>query len=532
MSDERATTYASTELDQDQFGTSRLKIPIVLFAFNRPEATFDAIQSLTRLNPPEVWIYIDGPRRHVDGDTLRVSRVLVEIMEFEWPCAIRIHKNNENKGTRAQIRDGLNHFFDHHRFGLILEDQIRVSPTAINYINDCVAQIDGIKIAAASLNNFHFDLNSEFSGLLHANERSYLSSLFHGWGWITSREGWTLYNDNIEEHCDSTFFQRLETRLSGYRGVTAEGEEHVSQLTSGVGSWSDRYQLSLWWNGSYCITPPFNLAIHEGFNAGHTRTLRPSIWQHEISLAEQSPKWAVSIQPSIDADIEELSLTGSRPSTITCALGCGNAEKVFCLDTGSLPRMLFECHVCGTLQTSRDPYADHSKYLNERLLDSCLDSPRHAHLFRIILNNAADVGLKAHFFTKDNGLALHMSAAPLSSFTYTDSGGNNPNARESVLFRWSSNENSKLDDLLVILVPSYGFSSAGKPLLEELLSAGPAVLCIEHLPYQGQSRDWVASVSLIQFDAIFFTIDSLQSLATRYDYSVILGLEHFIFWNE
>lgn len=491
-----------------------VKIPAVLFGFNRPDLLRTTIGHLRALEPPEVWFFIDGPRADRAAEPALCAEAAGLVSLLDWGCKVVVKRNTANKGLRSQIRDGLTDFFRAHEAGLIVEDDICIAPGAAHYINEAVSRIDGKKIAAASLNNFLIPGRSYISQPIRDLQSPYLSSLFHCWGWVATRDGWSLYQDDIELECDREYFDRVEAQFAGFPHITPFWQRYVHWLRGGLSSWACRYQLSLWKAGARCLVPPVNLAVNIGFGAGATHTLSAPAWSAEWKLEDAAITFPAKVPHRPDCDIEELGVTENMPPQIHCRWCGGLAQKVFTSNSADLPRSFYECSECACLQTThRASFAGETDEIPP-------NSAFEAFNRFVIAKNTLGIlneGDPHPVLVSDDAFGL---LTRLLRNTGVDAYAVDSNGAKSFAGNhfWHSAEEamSRLGDRSPILVafdPAADVDSSPRAYFDAAFSHRPLALLFSAELYQGQTESWEAAADLPRRRTFFLSAQAMGMLA-------------------
>ncbi len=63
----------------------KTKTPVLILLFNRPEQTMELIKSLRKVQPPKIYVSIDGPRENNNLDSEKITEItqLLE-KEIDW----------------------------------------------------------------------------------------------------------------------------------------------------------------------------------------------------------------------------------------------------------------------------------------------------------------------------------------------------------------------------------------------------------------------------------------------------------------
>ena len=513
-----------------------IQIPVAVFGFNRPDKLAAAIAQLRPLTPPEVWFFVDGPRPDHPEDAGRCAAVAALAGLFDWGCTVVVRRNVRNKGLRAQLRDGLTEFFDHHEAGLVMEDDICIAPSAAAYINAVAARIDGRTVAAASLNNFLLPGRSVHSDVVRARARPYRSHMFHCWGWVTTRAGWALYRDDIEDVCDDAFFARLERRLSGFAHLSARWKPIVAMLRNGLQSWACRYQLSLWHAEATCIVPPINLASNIGFGGDATHTLTAPDWADAWVLEDGPIALDGPIELNLDCDIEELVLTDNASPVLLCRLCDAPAQKVFTGTVLGEPRSYFECADCGSLQTSPPTWLDAAYADNISVYDTGVMLRNLANF--VVTRNVIDLlGEPASLSVLEYGAGSGMLTRLLRD-TGIDAHAcdvhNPPTLAGNFVAATPAEFVEQCEGRRSLVVAFEVFEHFSDPAgsLAELFAMQPQALLASTDVYQGQGVDWPYLTAYSGQHVFFYSHAALELVAERHGYALVSDGNNHLFLSR
>lgn len=156
-------------------------LPALLIAYNRPEKTSRALDSIWASGIRELYISIDGPKNN-QQDRLLTNQVLKVIQEnnsrFE---TLKLQIGKENLGCKRGCLQALNWFFSQVDFGIIVEDDVEVSTSFVEFVSsisrlkdDSIWHVNGWSL---------FDVRN--------NQDEYVSTSYgHVWGWATWAKKW------------------------------------------------------------------------------------------------------------------------------------------------------------------------------------------------------------------------------------------------------------------------------------------------------------------------------------------------------
>jgi glycosyltransferase involved in cell wall biosynthesis len=503
----------------------KIHIPVAVFGFNRPDKLRESVRALRNMAPDEVWLFIDGPRADRPNEKELCDQVASVASDFDWGCKLVVRKNIANKGLRAQIRDGLTEFFANHPAGLIMEDDVCFSSSAADYVNQVVPLIDGKTVAAASLNNFLIPGRSAMSAAIREQGAPYISRLFHCWGWVTTREGWSLYQDDIEHECDDNFFAKVVDQFSGFQHPAVQWKPIVGMLHRGLQSWACRYQLSLWKAGAKCIVPPINLATNIGMGGEATHTHSAPEWMTDWLLEDGAIRFDLSVADNVDCDIDELSMTEKVAAHTHCRFCHHPAHKVFTRDILGVPRNFYECQECGSLQTSNPTWLDQAYSDNISVFDTGV-MLRNLNNF-VLTKNVANVlaygsDLKLLEFGAGSGMLTRMLRdTGLDAYAYdvhnapSLAGGFVPPDLNTFV-----EQNADKPKLILAFEVFEHFTDPEGSLKALFESQADALLVTTDL-YVGQDSNWTYLTPFSGQHVFFYSHKALSQVADRYGYDLV-----------
>jgi Methyltransferase domain/Glycosyl transferases group 1 len=475
--------------------------------------------------PDEVWFFIDGPRPSRPQEKALCDQVAALASRFDWGCRLVVKRNAANKGLRAQIRDGLSEFFQTHEAGLIMEDDVCFSPSAAAYINQVVPLIDGKNIAAASLNNFLIPGKAALPKAIRQQATPYVSRLFHCWGWVTTRSGWALYQDDIERECDDAFFAQVVAQFSGFPHPAVQWKPIVGMLHGGLQSWACRYQLSLWKAGAKCIVPPINLATNIGFGGEATHTHSEPKWLPDWALEEGDINFATAPSDNVDCDIEELSITEGVTAQTTCRLCSDVAPKAFTGDVLGVPHHYYECQGCGCLQTSAPTWLDKAYSDNISIFDTGV-MLRNLNNFVLSKNVANLLGhgeqLKVLEYGAGSGMLTRLLRdSGLDAYAYDVH--NAPSLAGAFVPTGLDDFTSKSQGSPTLMLAFEVFEHFSDPLgsTDALFATAPHAMLVTTDVYLGQDASWNYLTPFSGQHVFFYSCKALHQLADKHGYDLI-----------
>src|SRR5436309_1618729 len=188
----RIGTPATLNVDMSQYA------PIALFVYNRLAHTRLVIDSL-KLNPEssetDLIVFSDGPKKNSDdkqlADIKELRNYLREVSGFR---SLKVIEREENFGLAKSIITGVSDVLKEHETVIVMEDDLVSSKCFLRYINEAL--------------RFYWDDDRVISihGYCYPVQHTFPETFFirgaDGWGCVTWRRGWSLFDDIVEKLLD------------------------------------------------------------------------------------------------------------------------------------------------------------------------------------------------------------------------------------------------------------------------------------------------------------------------------------------
>jgi hypothetical protein len=260
-------------------------IPVILLNYNRPEYSQRLLNNLSRVKPKKIYISIDGPKIHVEGDKTKVDKVEEIFKGINWECEVKVRRNQSNLGLRPAVKSALDWFFGENEFGIVLEDDVGFDENFFKYCKEFSEFNEEMRIGAISGNNLMAHMFSQD----FFQPKYLLAKIFHCWGWATWSHRWKNYDDNIEN--DENFFKNILPEYLNYdvQSINFWYGIRAAIQNNAVNTWAWRFLLSNWKHGLYFLTPPQNLTTNYGFGADSTHCGELPFYMQNIQIGKYTP---------------------------------------------------------------------------------------------------------------------------------------------------------------------------------------------------------------------------------------------------
>lgn len=235
------------------------KVPILVMAFNRPEMVRKAMAPIQIYQPDRLYLACDGPRADIEGEQEIVESTRKVMLDtVDWPCEVKTLFREKNLGCAKAVYEAISWFFEHEKYGIIIEDDVIVGRDFYNFCeellplyqdNPIIQQIAAFNPAAeeTSSNGYTF------------TKRPMI------WGWATWKSKWEDYMDMNMTKWPS--FSKLKLiQIYGFRQglyMWRAWSKAFERLRNGV-SWDTRWHFAAVANDLISICPKVNLSINIG----------------------------------------------------------------------------------------------------------------------------------------------------------------------------------------------------------------------------------------------------------------------------
>ncbi|MDD5013954.1 MAG: glycosyltransferase family 2 protein [Atribacterota bacterium] len=233
--------------------------PIAFFAYNRPEHTKRALESLSRNSEAqrsELFVFIDGPKTEQDKEKIEIVKSIIK--SKEWCGKTSIYESKENHGCARQFIEGISWLCSTKGRIIVLEDDNLVSPFFLKFMNNAL-DIYATKEKVMDVTGYMYPvgcLNVE-SGFMRGGG---------DWGWATWQRAWTAFEPDGKK-----LLSKLSDKKTRYEFNYQNSYNYYSLLLNHVKgkieSWSVRWYASMFLKGGSALFPGKSLVQNIGFDS-------------------------------------------------------------------------------------------------------------------------------------------------------------------------------------------------------------------------------------------------------------------------
>lgn len=240
------------------------KVPIVLFAFRRPELTARVFEKIREYRPEKLILIADGPRPDRLGEAELAEKTRDVLAQIDWPCEVIRNYASTNLGLRERILTGLDFAFEKVEEAIVLEDDCLPSASFFEFMEKMLVQYrTDPRVGLVSGSNFapYYSSQSDY----HFSAAPYI------WGWATWSRTWSQFrmSPQIEEWPPA----EQQKVLKGFSSQS-QGRAFVAMMKDAhrLNTWDISFAVWFRQNQKLAIVPRQNLVRNLGFGAEATHT--------------------------------------------------------------------------------------------------------------------------------------------------------------------------------------------------------------------------------------------------------------------
>lgn len=264
--------------------------PVILFTYNRPGHAKQVIDSL--LTNPEVIstdliVYLDGPKTPTDSANGKAIRALIgSLSGFR---SVTLHESQSNLGLSRSLIRGITSELRVHESVIVLEDDILVAPTFLNYMNEGLSTYASSP-EVASIHAHVYPLKAELP-------ETFFIPGADCWGWATWRRAWNCFDPDGAKLLAELHRRNLIYEFD-FAGCASFSEMLERQINGKNDSWAVRWHASAVLNEMITLYPSQTQALNigqdgSGSHGGVANHDSRAFSDSPVSLVWQEPKASI-----------------------------------------------------------------------------------------------------------------------------------------------------------------------------------------------------------------------------------------------
>ena len=233
----------------------------LIVTFERKEFLKPLMEKLALMKISRVYVAIDGPKTRTENSPQdEIERLAVNVAK-ELGLQFIVWKREANLGLALSMISAIDWFFLHERIGMILEDDILVSKSFLNFASKALNEYaDNSKVLLVSATR---------PESFEANQRLGWTHYPMIWGWATTSDKWKVCKEMILDP-KPVFGAIRNSRVAFYWSLA------LRRISSGrLDSWAVILASQMRSGNFFCVIPPVNMASNIGFGelATHTKVI-------------------------------------------------------------------------------------------------------------------------------------------------------------------------------------------------------------------------------------------------------------------
>lgn len=241
--------------------------PIILFAHKRLITLKRVINSLKKNNlskHSEIYIFSDGFKSTEDKKkVLKVRNFLKKLSGFKKVILVF---RNYNLGLEKNMIDGISTILKKKKSGIIVEDDIIVSPNFLYFMNLCLNKYKNKK-KIWHINGWNYQIKELSNG-----EVFYWRGM-HCWGWATWHDRWLHFKKNPEQLIK--IFDKKNIKRFNYDGCYNFWNQVLRNYHLKINTWAIFWYATIFLNKGLCVSPEESFTLNIGNDSSATHSINP-----------------------------------------------------------------------------------------------------------------------------------------------------------------------------------------------------------------------------------------------------------------
>ena len=238
--------------------------PIVVFAFNRLEPLQRCVKSL--LNNSEsaysdLIVYVDGPRKHVKGETEKVEAVRKYVKSISGFKSVTYHFSDVNKKLGPSIIGGVTEVINQFGRAIVMEDDLVAGNNMLAFVNqglDWYENTPEIFSICAYTNRIKIPKAYQYD--------AYFCPRSSSWGWATWKDRWNSVDWDLKDWDEVKQHAKAFNKWGGSDcfGMLKDWHEQRNQ------SWAIRFCYNQFVQDKLSLFPTISMIDNRGFDGSGT----------------------------------------------------------------------------------------------------------------------------------------------------------------------------------------------------------------------------------------------------------------------
>lgn len=238
--------------------------PIILFAFNRPDAIRRTVESLkrnTEASESDLFVFVDGPRESCPSDVDNVHRVKEYVNTITGFSNVERKFSETNRGLALSVITGVSDVINRYGRAIVLEDDLILSENCLSFLNqglDMYEEKHEVFSVCAYTNKVSIPKNY--------NDDAYFCVRSSSWGWATWADRWNSVDWELN---DWAKYVGMKNAFNKWGGSDCYGM--LQGWRNGLNkSWAIRFCFAQFLQQKLSLFPVISKISNEGFDGEGT----------------------------------------------------------------------------------------------------------------------------------------------------------------------------------------------------------------------------------------------------------------------
>lgn len=299
----------------------KLKIPIALIIFKRPDATQKVLEAIRQVKPSKLFVVADGPRPDQPDEAEKCAAARAVIDSIDWDCEVIKNYADVNMGCGLRPATGISWVFEQVEAAIILEDDCVPDPTFFRFCQELLEQYqDDERIMMISGTN---NVMQEWRYDIQDYHFSYIST---AWGWATWRRAWKHFDFEIKQWAQPEVRHRIADVMGGSKMCHPMFDAVYTGKQKSA--WDIQWVFARLSQSGLVITPALNLVTNVGFGADATHHKHANNSKFNLPARSISFPLRAPLTVTVDREFDQLRFKKWRKSGGLVRRSIGKLKKL------------------------------------------------------------------------------------------------------------------------------------------------------------------------------------------------------------
>lgn len=279
----------------------KLIAPVAIFVYNRVlhlQKMIEMLEENELVIESDLYIFSDGAKNEKDREAvIEVREWIDQYKEKSKFRSVYITLKDQNYGLANSIIDGVNRVFLTYDKIIVLEDDLLVAKSFLNYMNEALTYYEEKK-EVWSISGYTPCLE----GLEKYDKDIYFNYRPYSWGWATWKDRWELVDWKIKDYNKEKFDIRIQKQFM--RGGNLMPSMLRAQMNGKIDSWYVRWAYEASKRNKLTVYPVKSLVKNIGLDGSGTHCDEDMQDKYESELENDVIKYTFFLD-KVDKELEK-----------------------------------------------------------------------------------------------------------------------------------------------------------------------------------------------------------------------------------